>query len=78
MIPRLRQPFRPGHEARVDKRTDEGREPFQPSDLAAIFGTGVFTKGERPKAGGSEAAFWFPLIALLSGMRLEEIAGSEG
>ncbi len=59
----------------VDGRTEEGREPFQRSDLALLFGAGVFTKGERPKAGGGEAAFWFPLIALLSGMRLEEMAG---
>jgi hypothetical protein len=68
-------PFGRDMKLRVDRRTDEGREPFQPSDLAAIFGTAVFTKGERPRAAGGEAAFWFPLIALLSGMRLEEMAG---
>jgi integrase len=59
----------------VDRRDEETREPFAPSDLAAIFASGVFTRGERPLAGCGEAAFWYPIIALLSGMRLEEIAG---
>src|SRR5207237_1081903 len=68
-------PFGKDVKLRVDRRDEETREPFAPSDLAAIFTAGVFTRGERPLAGGGEAAFWFPLIALLSGMRLEEIAG---
>lgn len=75
-VPGHVNPFGKDVKLRVDKRSEEGRETFQPSDLAAIFGTGVFTtNGERPAASGGEAAFWFPLIALLSGMRLEEIAG---
>jgi integrase len=68
-------PFGKDVKVRVDKTADDGREIFQPSDLAAIFGSAIFTHGHRPIAGGGEAAFWFPLIALLSGMRLEEIAG---
>jgi integrase len=60
---------------RVNKVAEDGRDIFQPSDLTAIVAAGVFTAGERPRAGGGEAAFWLPLIALLSGMRLEEIAG---
>ncbi|TIX80327.1 MAG: site-specific integrase, partial [Mesorhizobium sp.] len=59
----------------VDRRSEEGRRaPFAEADLKAIFETGVYAAGERPKAGGSDAAFWFPLIALLAGARLNEIA----
>src|SRR5665213_2485320 len=44
------------------------------ADLKAIFNSPVFTQESRPVGGGREAAFWFPLIGLLSGMRLDEIA----
>jgi integrase len=74
-VPGFVNPFARDVKLRVDKRAEEDREPFQPSDLAAIFGAGVFRSRERPAAGAGEAAFWFPLIALLSGMRLDEIAG---
>lgn len=50
------------------------RKPFDKSDLKAIFASPVYAENERPAGGGGEAAFWFPLIGLLSGMRLDEIA----
>jgi len=50
------------------------RAIFEKADLKAIFNTPIFTHGSRPLGGGREAAFWFPLIGLLSGMRLDEIA----
>ncbi len=68
-------PFSKDVKVRVGKVADEARDRFEPSDLKALFAAGIFTKGERPRAGGGEAAFWFPVIALLSGMRLDEIAG---
>jgi integrase len=74
-VPSFVNPFGKDVKVRVDKTADDGREIFQRSDLAAIFGSAIFTQGDRPIAGGGEAAFWFPLIALFSGMRLEEIAG---
>lgn len=55
-------------------RRSEGRQPFSATDLAAIFGADVFTAGVRPIGGGEEASFWFPLIGLLTGARLGEIA----
>lgn len=59
----------------IDKRNDPNRrEPFAEADLKAFFGTKVFIAGERPLGGGGEAAYWLPLIALLSGARLNEIA----
>jgi integrase len=51
------------------------RAPFDPDELRTIFGTPVFTEGERPKGGQGAAAFWLPLLALFGGERLSELAG---
>ena len=48
------------------------RQPFSNADLQVIFSSDVYTKGFRPKGGSGEAAYWIPLIALYTGMRLEE------
>jgi hypothetical protein len=53
---------------------EDEREPFNKADLTAIFKSPVYSAGDRPAAGGGEASFWLPLIALLSGLRLNEIA----
>jgi integrase len=60
----------------ADMRLDEGdseRAPFEADELRTIFSTPVFTKGERPKGGQGEAAFWLPLLALFGGERLSEL-----
>ena len=49
------------------------RISYSIDDLRLIFSTPVFTKGERPKGGGGEAAKWLPLMALFTGARLEEL-----
>lgn len=49
------------------------RKPFDASALTRIFGSPVYTQGDRPKAGGGEAAFWLPLLAIFTGARLEEL-----
>jgi integrase len=49
------------------------RLPYDASDLSRIFSFPVFTSGERPVAGGGEAAKWLPLLALFTGARLEEL-----
>lgn len=71
----FRNPFA-GRNSRleVDARAEDERQPFTAADLQAIFATGIFTAAERPRGGGGEAAFWLPLIALLSGARLGELA----
>jgi integrase len=51
-----------------------GGAPFELADLQVIFGTPVFTRGERPKGGKGEAAFWLPLLALFTGARLNELS----
>lgn len=73
-VPGFRNPFGKGIKLNVDAREVEQRQPFELEDLAAIFGTGVFTKRERPAGGGGEAAFWLPVLALLSGARQGELA----
>jgi integrase len=50
------------------------RTLFDKSELRALFGSPVFTGSNQLQGGGGEAAFWFPLIGLFSGMRLDEIA----
>ncbi len=70
-VPGFRNFFR-GMKLAVDARAEEERQPFATADLQAIFGTGVYTAGNRPRGGGGEAAYWLPLVALLSGARLGE------
>lgn len=68
----------PAHGVRV-KASSTGadvkpRSPYTHDELEALFGCPVFTTGERPKGGAGEAAKWIPLLALMTGARLEEIA----
>ncbi|WP_246672856.1 MULTISPECIES: site-specific integrase [unclassified Mesorhizobium] len=73
-MPGFTNPFK-GLALTVDRRGEDGRRaPFAEGDLKAIFGTGVYSAGKRPEGGGGDAAYWFPIIALLSGARLNEIA----
>lgn len=51
----------------------ERRLPYSDADLTVIFSSPVYTGGARPKAGGGEAAYWLPLMALYMGPRLEEM-----
>lgn len=64
----------PNLDHRQDEDEDDRRHPYTLSNLQTIFALPVFTKGERPDGGGGDAAFWLPLIALFSGLRLSEIA----
>ena len=54
-------------------RQEKSRLPFTPQELESIFSSPVYSQGYRPAGGAGEAAYWLPLIALYSGMRLEEI-----
>ena len=74
MVPGFKNPFGKGIKLVVDTRAEEKRQPFSAADLKAIFSTGVYRSGERPRGGGGEAAFWLPLMALLSGARQGELA----
>ena len=50
------------------------RKPWELADLRVLFTSPVFIKGERPTAGGGDAAFWLPLLGLFTGARLGELA----
>ncbi len=63
-----------GVKVRAPKSNGDGRLPYTTDDLNLIFGSSpVFTRGDRPRSGGGEAAFWLPLLALFTGARLEEL-----
>ncbi|WP_230769747.1 site-specific integrase [Sphingomonas sp. Leaf4] len=49
------------------------RLPFTLDELQAIFASPIYSKGDRPRGGKGEAAYWLPLLALFTGARLEEI-----
>lgn len=68
-------PFDKGIKLVIDAREAEGREIFEPADLRALFGTSVFgDRNARPLGGGGEAAYWLPLLGLMTGARLGELA----
>lgn len=59
----------------LDRRNDPNRrKPFTEADLKKLFSSRVYADSYRPLGGARDAAFWFPLIGLLSGARLNEIA----
>ena len=55
------------------KELERDRMPFTKEDLTKIFSSSVYTRKLRPKGGCGEASYWIPIIALYTGMRLEEI-----
>jgi integrase len=57
----------------IPKAAEKPRKPYKLEHLRLIFSQPVFVSGLRPKRGAGEAMYWIPLIALYSGMRLEEI-----
>lgn len=65
----------PASKIRVqDKRLGKGKRTyFDEAALTAIFGSPIYTEGDRPIAGGGDAAYWLPLLALYTGARLEEL-----
>lgn|GEM_PF-3262563 len=63
---------------KADEDEDEQKVLFfAPEQLNKVLKSPVFSEGDRPRGGKSEAGFWVPLIALLSGARLTEICGLE-
>ncbi len=68
-------PVNPAHLVKVKraKVQKKARVPFTVSDLNAIFRSDIYTKRLRPAGCGEHAAYWVPLLALFTGMRVEEI-----
>jgi len=55
------------------KSSKKTRLPFSRDDLRKIFTSPIYLNQSRPRGGAGEAAYWMPIIALYTGMRLEEI-----
>ena len=47
--------------------------PFTGAELEKVFRSPIFTEDYRPSAGGGEAAYWLPLLALYTGGRQTEL-----
>ncbi|AWI74199.1 hypothetical protein CEW83_02325 [Parazoarcus communis] len=50
------------------------RRIFTANELTRLFDLPAYRTGVRPAGAGGEACIWIPMIALASGLRLEEIA----
>jgi integrase len=68
-------PINPASKIKVqDKRLAKTkRDIFDEAALKSIFSSPVYTDGLRPSAGGGEASYWLPLLALYTGARLDEL-----
>ena len=55
------------------RRAKEKRRAFEIEEINAIFASPVYSQGRRPNAGGGEAAYWLPLLALYTGARQTEL-----
>lgn len=55
------------------RRAKDKRRAFELAELEAIFSSPVYSKGLRPAAGGGDAAYWLPILALYTGARQTEL-----
>lgn len=63
----------PAQGVTVQVKDAELRPPFDFASLKKLFGSPVYSRGERPAQGRGDAAYWLPLLALYTGARLEEL-----
>lgn len=56
------------------KRTKENkRTEWEIEELRTLFGSTIYTDGERPRGGAGEASYWLPVLALYHGFRAGEL-----
>jgi integrase len=55
------------------KKGRKARFSYSVAELNAIVRSDIYLTGKRPAGCGQGAAFWVPLIAIFTGMRVEEI-----
>ena len=68
-------PSNPTDQVKIAQTAQQkSRVAFSPEDLARIFNSPIYTDDYRPAAGGKEACYWLPLLALFTGARVEELA----
>ena len=61
---------------KVFSTTERPRRAWTNEEIEILLSQPIYTEGELPKAwnAGGEAAYWIPLLGLLTGARLSEIA----
>ncbi|MBQ1541635.1 MAG: site-specific integrase [Caulobacteraceae bacterium] len=57
----------------VESADEDSYEPLNDTDLRKFFQSPVFSKGQRPKQGRGETAFWAPLLVLFHGTRRQDV-----
>jgi integrase len=62
-----------GVKVETAEQEDRPREIFSVEDLRLVFTSRIYTDGHQPAGCGGDAFAWAGLIALLTGMRIEEI-----
>ncbi|MBZ0127195.1 MAG: phage integrase N-terminal SAM-like domain-containing protein [Rhodocyclaceae bacterium] len=67
-------PVNPAVQVKTARQHGKARIPFSADDLARIFHSPLYAGHPLPQAGGREAAYWLPLLALFTGARVEELA----
>jgi integrase len=68
-------PANPADQVKIAQTArQKSRVAFSVEDLARIFNSPIYTDGYRPVAGGKDACYWLPLLALFTGARVEELA----
>lgn len=58
---------------KAEERPEDGGRTYSPDDLTIIFASPAVVGTNRPRAAMRDAAKFFPLIGLFTGMRLDEI-----
>ena len=56
-----------------NRRRKDKRREWDADALNLLFSSPVYSNNERPLAGGGEAAYWLPLLALYTGARQTEL-----
>ena len=63
-----------GCRLKINDKKERQKLPFTIEELNRLPSSPIFTDPTyRPTAGGGEAAFWLPLLAMFTGCRLEEL-----
>jgi len=63
-----------GIKAPKSQKKSKKRKPWTTDELQRLLNGPVHARGERPKAGCGEAAFWLPLLGIFTGARLEDLS----
>lgn len=55
------------------RKSGERRRAFNEDELNTLYASRIYSKNLRPEAGGGEASYWLPILALFTGARQTEL-----